>query len=117
MSNPFSSGMDSLVERRREECAHRPRQTSSQLQTLYEFRRDGGDAPQGRFREPGLRWRGGIQQNNPQARSVDFVVTGANGARELRDFERVCGWRQVNFENVSAAVMLRGRSSNQFRQD
>jgi hypothetical protein len=61
------------------------------LEAFNEFGNDGSDALLRRLRKRGS-WLGvGILENDPQAGAVAFVTTGADGARELRQFERERG--------------------------
>src|SRR5206468_11896937 len=91
----------------RKVCAA-PRKTSSEFQPLDEFRSDGRDAPQRGFGKRRSGSRDGIEQNDPQTRTVDFVIGGTDRPGELRDFQRMRLRRgQIDFKHFPAATALR----------
>ena len=59
-----------------------------QLQASDKLRDDGSDALLRRLRKRGSRLGVRVSENDPQARAVTLVPAGADGAGQLREFER-----------------------------
>jgi hypothetical protein len=87
------------------------------LEAFDEFGNDGSDALLCRLRKRGSRLGVGILENDPQAGAVALVTAGANGARELRQFERE--WGGVSEIEVGAfrRVRLVGRMGEEIHED
>jgi hypothetical protein len=89
----------------------------SELEAFDEFGGDGGDAFLRRRRKRGSRLSVGILENDPQARAIALVTAGADGASELRQFERQRGGVSEIEVGVFRRVRLVRRMGEEIHED
>jgi hypothetical protein len=87
------------------------------LEAFDEFFGDGGDALLGGLGERGSVLGVGIAEDDPDAGAVGLVAAGADGAGELREFERK--WRRMREVEIGVLgrIRLEGRMGEEVHED